>query len=140
MVNELVIIDTNVLLSGLQSNQGQSFKILEEFLEDEISIAISVPLVLEYEKILKMYLDRTIFSEEDINQVINYICNKATPVKVFYLWRPYLKDPYDDHILEVAIAGKCKYIITYNKKDFKGIEEFGIKAVTPYEYLNRDRR
>ena len=63
MDDEIVIIDTNVLLSGLQSNQGQSFKILQKLLNEEISIGISVPLVLEYEKILKKYLDRKIFSK-----------------------------------------------------------------------------
>ncbi len=138
MSDDLVIIDTNVLLSGLQSNKGQSYKILQKLLAEEIHIGISVPLVLEYEKILKKCLDREIFTDEDIDGVINFICKIGTPIKVFYLWRPYLKDPYDDHLLEVALAGNCKYILTYNKKDFEGIEEFGIKAVTPYEFMNKE--
>ena len=138
MREDLIIIDTNVLLSGLQSNKGQSFKLLQKLLKDEIRIGISVPLVLEYEKILKKQLSRTIFTTEEIDSIISYLCKVGVPIKVFYLWRPYLRDPYDDHILEVALAGNCKYIVTYNKKDFYGIEAFGIKAVTPYEYLNED--
>ena len=113
-------------------------KILQKLLNEEISIGISVPLVLEYEKILKKHLDRKIFSDNDIEAVINFICNVGIPIKVFYLWRPFLRDPFYDHILEVALAGNCKYIVTFNKKDFLGIEEFGIKAVTPYEYLNKE--
>ena len=70
----LAIIDTNVLLSGLKSQKGQSFKLLQKLLNDEFEIAVSVPLILEYEAILKSKLDRTIFSDEDIDSVINYLC------------------------------------------------------------------
>jgi putative PIN family toxin of toxin-antitoxin system len=140
MKQELVILDTNIVLSGLQSSQGLSYKILQKIANEEIQIGISVPLILEYEKVLKDHLDRSIFSDEDIDEVINYLCKVGKPIKVFYLWRPFLRDPYDDHVLEVAIAGKCEFIITYNKKDFIGIEDFGIHAVSPKEYLDRWRR
>ena len=140
MDNDLVIIDTNVLLSGLKSRKGQSYRLLEKLLNNEIKIAISVPLVLEYESILKKKLDRNIFSGEDIDTMINYICKIGKHVKIYYLWRPFLKDPYDDHIVEVALTAKCKYIITYNKKDFVEVEQLGIKAMTPYEYMEIQRR
>jgi len=135
MKNELVVIDTNVILSGLLSRKGQSFKILQGILQDRVRFAISVPLILEYEAVLKKKLDREIFTDEDIDAFINYLCKVGEPIKVFYLWRPFLKDPYDDHILEVAIAANCKYIITYNKADFKIAEELGIRAINPYEYM-----
>jgi putative PIN family toxin of toxin-antitoxin system len=130
-----IIMDTNVLLSGLRSQKGQSNKLLQKLYLDEVKIAISVPLVLEYESVLKRELNRSVFTEEDIDVIINYICMVGIPIKIFYLWRPFLKDPYDDHVLEVAIAANCDYIVTYNKKDFKEAQHFGIKAVTPYEYL-----
>ena len=135
MGNDLVIIDTNVLLSGLKSQNGKAYLLLQKLLDDEIKIAISVPLILEYEAILKKQLDRSIFSDADIDDVINYICKIGTQIKIYYLWRPFLKDPYDDHIIEVALTGHCKYIITYNKKDFIEARKLGIEAVTPYEYM-----
>jgi len=52
------------------------------------------------------------------------------------LWRPFLRDAKDDFVLELAIESNSKYIITYKVKDFKGIDEFGIKAITPKEFLN----
>jgi predicted nucleic acid-binding protein len=55
--------------------------------------------------------------------------------KVSSLWRPQLKDPGDDMVLELAVTAGCNYIITYNVNDFKGIENFGIKAITPKEFL-----
>ena len=74
MKSKLAILDTNVLLSGLKSQKGQSYKLLQKLLNNEFEIAISVPLILEYEAILKKKLDRTIFSDEDIDTVINYLC------------------------------------------------------------------
>lgn len=129
------IIDTNVLLSGLNSRNGKAFKILEALSEDKFNISISVPLVLEYESILKKKLNRTIYSDEDIRSVIDYICKIGRHIKVFYLWRPILKDPYDDHLLEVAVAANAKWIVTYNVKDFERTSNFGINAVPPYEFL-----
>jgi putative PIN family toxin of toxin-antitoxin system len=135
MINPMVIIDTNVILSGLKSQKGQSYKILQKILNGGIHFAISVPLVLEYEAVLKRELNRDIFTDRDINDFINFICKAGEPTKIYYLWRPFLKDPYDDHILEVAITANCKYIITYNKKDFEKAKDIGIQAITPYEYM-----
>lgn len=96
----------------------------------------SVPLVLEYEEILINKLDKAIFSKIDIDDIINYICKAGIIVTVFYLWRPFLADPEDDHILELAVAANCSHIVTFNKKDFRGVEEqFGIKIIDAAEFL-----
>jgi len=55
--------------------------------------------------------------------------------EIFFLWRPYLKDPKDDLVLEVAVESKSKVIVTYNQKDFVGVDKFGIKVFTPKEFL-----
>ena len=51
------------------------------------------------------------------------------------MWRPYLKDRKDDMFLELAVESESDYIITYNKRDFEGIEKFGIRIITPKEFL-----
>jgi predicted nucleic acid-binding protein len=56
---------------------------------------------------------------------------------LFFLWRPYLKDPEDDMVLELAVTANCDFIVTYNIKDFKGAEEFGVEVITPQEFLER---
>jgi predicted nucleic acid-binding protein len=53
----------------------------------------------------------------------------------YYLWRPFLKDPNDDHILEVAVASQTEIIVTHNIKDFNGIDKFGLRAITPKQLL-----
>ena len=134
-MRQLIVIDTNVILSALQSNKGKSFELISKISEDIFDFAISVPLILEYEAVLKGKLNRTIFSDSDIEDFINYLCKVGIKTKLFYLWRPYLKDPFDDHVLEVTIQSNARTIVTYNKKDFKEAEKLGILILTPKEFL-----
>ena len=55
--------------------------------------------------------------------------------EIFFLWRPALSDPNDDLILELAVAAGCEYIITHNRRDFRGLEKWGIAAVPPSDFL-----
>ena len=74
-------------------------------------------------------------NDEDIDSILNYLCKVATKHEIFYLWRPYLKDPKDDLILELAVESQSEFIITYNQKDFKGLGIFGIQVITPKDFL-----
>lgn len=130
-----IVIDTNVIVSALQSNKGYSFRLVSMLSEQAFRMNISVPLVLEYEAQLKKHLSPAIYSARDIDDIIDYICDVGRKTPVYYLWRPFLKDPFDDHVLELALASQSSYIVTFNKKDFSNIEYYGIKAVTPKEFL-----
>ena len=130
-MNLKVVLDTNVLLSGLRSKNGASYRLLEKIPEGHIKLAISVPLMLEYETVLCKNLRQLKLSRQDIDDFLDYFCSIAEHTKIYYLWRPFLKDPYDDHLLEVSVASKSAYIVTYNTKDFVGVEQFGIHAVAP---------
>lgn len=131
-MNEIVL-DTNVLLSALRSNQGASFKLLQLVDHGLFSINLSVPLFSEYESVLtreKHDLDLT-----SVDDILNYLALIARKHEIFYLWRPFLKDPFDDHVLELAVKSNSRFIITFNKRDFAGTEKFGIELATPAEYL-----
>ena len=134
-MKKLIVIDTNVVLSALQSRLGKSFELISKIGNGQFDFALSVPLVLEYEAILKGNLNRTIFSDSDIEDFIDYLCAVGIKTKIFYLWRPYLKDPFDDHVLEVAINSNAEVIVTFNKKDFLEAESLGMKILTPKEFL-----
>ncbi len=71
--------------------------------------------------------------------ILDNLCSLGALQKIYFLWRPYLKDPKDDHVLEVAVASQAKKIVTHNIKDFKNIDKFGIKAITPKEFLKEIR-
>ena len=129
------VIDTNVLLSGLRSRNGLSYQVLRMLYQDRFKIVISVPMILEYEGILKDKLDKSIYSDDIIDQLLDSLCAIGEKSRVFYLWRPYLKDPFDDHVLELALASESDYIVTYNKKDLLKAEDLGIKVVDAKEFL-----
>lgn len=134
-MKRFIVIDTNVVLSALQSCKGKSFELISKIGNGLFDFAVSVPLVLEYEAILKNHLDRNVFSDSDIDDFIDYICAVGVKTKIFYLWRPYLKDPFDDHVLELAINAGAESIVTFNKKDFLEAETLGIRIQTPKEFL-----
>ena len=71
----------------------------------------------------------------DIDSILDYLCQVSNLHQIFYLWRPFLSDPKDDMVLELAVAAQCEFIVTFNKDDFKGVEQFGIRIVTPHEFL-----
>ena len=56
--------------------------------------------------------------------------------RIHFLWRPHLPDPKDDLVLELALAGGAPFIITHNIRDFQGVDAFGIRAVTPDDFLS----
>jgi putative PIN family toxin of toxin-antitoxin system len=132
-----IVIDTNVIVSSLRSRQGASFKLISLIDENLFEFNISVPLILEYEDVLYRDLDEMFFSKSDINDFLDYLCKVGKKRKVFFLWRPFLKDPKDDMILELAIESNSEYIITYNKKDFVGINKFGKEVLTPSEFIKK---
>jgi len=131
-----VVIDTNVFVSALRSRGGASFLLVSLLDENEaFDVYISVALILEYEDTAKRLIGKIEITEDIIDDVIDYICLIGKEQQVFFLWRPFLKDPGDDMVLELAVAAGCNFIITHNKKDFKNIEDFGIQTISPVEFL-----
>ncbi len=132
-----IIIDTNVLLSALYSRRGASFKLISLVGQGYFDIVLSVLLFIEYKSIIKRNRSKIKLSDEKINDILNYLCLVSQYHEIYYLWRPFLRDPKDDMILELAVTARCKYIVTYNIKDFKGVEQFGIKVLSAKDFLNR---
>jgi putative PIN family toxin of toxin-antitoxin system len=130
-----IILDTNVLYAGLYSSRGASFKILQAIEQGKLKMVLSTTLLFEYEDILKRNRVDLGLSNQEIEKVLDYFCMKSEHQKIYFLWRPYLSDPKDDHLLELAIASGTKLIVTHNTKDFKGVEEFGIRSITPQATL-----
>jgi len=133
-VNQIVL-DTNIIYSALRSKRGSSYRLLSLLESPKFEINLSVPLVIEYEDILLRKINTLNFSEPQIGQVLDYLCMVGNWHDVYFLWRPILKDPEDDMILELAVRANCKYIVTYNKADFQIVEKFNIKLVTAKEFL-----
>ena len=130
-----IILDTNVLFAGLYSSRGASFRVLQAIEEGKLKVVLSTTLLFEYEDILKRNQVVLGLTNQEIEKILDYLCMQSEHQKIYFLWRPFLADLKDDHLLELAIASGTKLIVTQNTKDFKGAEEFGIRSITPKELL-----
>jgi predicted nucleic acid-binding protein len=102
----------------------------------KFEINVSVPLIFEYEEVAKRPVGKkTGLRPNDVDDILDYVCSVANRRKVYYLWRPFLKDPKDDMVLELAVSAGCDIIVTYNKDDFEGVEQFGVRVMTAQEFL-----
>jgi predicted nucleic acid-binding protein len=73
----------------------------------------------------------------EIDTIIDYLCMVGERHKIYYLWRPHLRDAKDDMVLELAVTARSDAIITYNKQHFLGAKRFGLSVISPRELLDR---
>ena len=132
-----IVLDTNVLIAGLRSRNGASFQVLSLVGESAFELNVSVPLVLEYEEVAKREARALGLTHAEIDDVLDYLCAVATHREIYFLWRPVLRDAADDMVLEVAVEAGCDIVVTHNVRDFVGAERFGVRALTPGEFLKR---
>ncbi len=132
-----MVLDTNVLVAGLWSREGASFRVLEQVRLGRIRPALSVALVLEYEMVLKHRAGELNLAAHDIDAILDYLCAVGHRQMIHFLWRPTLRDPGDEFVLELAVAAGCRWIVTHNVRDFAEAERFGVAALAPAQYLKR---
>ena len=132
----LVVFDTNVLTAAARSRTGASYSLVSQIPSLHYRLVISVGLYTEWLSVLtrpeNIPQGR---SSEDVIAFLRYLASEAHLQEIHFLWRPFLPDPRDDMVLELAFAAGSRYIITHNVKDFSGSEQLGIAALTPREFL-----
>lgn len=132
-----IVMDTNVLVSAVRSSLGASHRLLLAVGDKRIQIQLSVPLLLEYEAAIKDPHCGIKLSNAEKDDILDYLCSQGKPCRVHYLWRPCLKDPGDDMVLEAAVASDAAGIVTFNRRDFKGVEAWGLRVYSPHEILRK---
>ena len=70
-----------------------------------------------------------------MDDILEFLCASANLRPIFFLWRPWLPDPKDDLVLELAVESRADFIVTFNAKDFAGAEQFGISVLSPGRFL-----
>ncbi|MCB0081451.1 MAG: putative toxin-antitoxin system toxin component, PIN family [Caldilineaceae bacterium] len=130
-----IVLDTNVLVAGLRSPHGASYQVLRLIGRGYFALNLSVPLVLEYESILKQQIEVLPIGVADVDALIDYICRVSISHSIYYLWRPSLRDPKDEMVLEVAVTAGCDAIVTFNQRDFRGSDQYGIRILKPAALL-----
>lgn len=131
-----VVIDTNIIVSALRSQRGASALLLSMLGRGLFEVDISVPLALEYEDVLLRKRDELGLSANDVVELVDSLCAVARRHdRIYFKWWPMLPDERDEHILDLAVKAQCDAIITYNVRDFSGLERFGIRAIDPQTFL-----
>jgi putative PIN family toxin of toxin-antitoxin system len=130
--NPRIVLDTNVLYSALRSQLGVSYRLLSMVGQARFLPQVSAPLIAEYEDVLKR--GQLALSHAQIDDVIDYLCAQSEHHRIFYLWRPLLKDPNDDFILELAVKAQAS-IVTWNVADFKKAASLHVQVMSPRQLL-----
>ena len=132
-----VVFDTSMLVAAARSRQGASYALVASLPNPRFQICLSVAVYTEWLSVLSRpeHLPPGM-SPDMVLSFVRYLASLARLQDIHFLWRPFLRDPDDDMILECAVAAACTYIVTHNVKDFRRTEELGIKAITPAEFLH----
>jgi putative PIN family toxin of toxin-antitoxin system len=128
-----LVLDADVLVAASRSRRGASAAWLQAALRQEVALLASVPLMLQYEAVLlrPQLQAASIFSMAELHELLDAIAVVATRVTISYLWRPRLRDPDDELVLETAVNGRADLLLTFNERDFAGAERFAPRISRP---------
>lgn len=131
-----VILDTSVLVAAARSRNGASHQLLSMLPNRDFEIALTVALYTEWQAVLTRpeHLPPGVTVDAALG-FLRYLASVAHLQDVYFLWRPFLRDPDDDLVLECAVASASQYIVTHNVKDFRRALELNVQAIEPADFL-----
>jgi putative PIN family toxin of toxin-antitoxin system len=135
-----VVLDTNVFI-GACLGQGAANQIVGACLRGELAPLMSTTLFNEYEDVLHR---ADLFRQSRLNSaqrdtLLDIFMARCEWVRIYYAWRPNLRDERDNHLVELAIAGDAKVIVTRNLRDVAQMElNFPHLKVYPPELLLKE--
>lgn len=135
-----VVLDTNVLVAAGRSRAGASFALLQLLRQRRFVALASVPLLLEYEAVLKRpeQLQAGGRTPAVVDAFLDALCAHVEPVHLHYLWRPQTRDAADEMVLETALNGSANALVTLNTIDFaKAAARFRLNLLTPSAFFQQ---
>lgn len=133
-----IVMDTDTIVAALRSPTGASAELLRRARRKEIILAASVSLFMEYEAVCQRPEHRIAagLDEGSVGVFLDGLACIVEPVEVHFLWRPQLRDPADEMVLEAAVNGSAQTLLTFNLKHFaKAGEKFALRVMQPGPYL-----
>jgi putative PIN family toxin of toxin-antitoxin system len=135
-----IVIDTSVLVAASRSRRGASFAVLAAIPSGLFQPCLSVSLYVEWQQALSRPENIPQGVTPDmVTGFLRYLASQSHLQEIYFLWRPVLRDPDDDMVLELAVASRSTVIVTHNVIDFVGSQEFGVEILRPSAFLRRIR-
>jgi uncharacterized protein len=136
-----IVVDTNVFIGAILSKAGgDNREVLRRCLAGEIKPLMGVALLAEYEDLMNRrdLMLLAPISEGERFDLLEAFLSVCDWVKIYYLWRPNLRDEADNHLIELAVSGGAGAIVTQNGRDLgRGELRFDSLLVqTPSEFIN----
>ena len=134
----LLVLDTDVIVSAMRSPTGASAELLRRVRQKKISMGVSVALALEYEAVCLRteHVQAAGLVQTDALIFVAAVVALAVPIAVHYRWRPQLRDPSDEMVLEAAVNSKADALLTFNMRHFQpAARSFGLQVQRPGEFL-----
>jgi putative PIN family toxin of toxin-antitoxin system len=136
-------LDTDVIVAAMRSPGGASAAILRKARLGKVTLLVSVPLAMEYEAVCSEAEHRLAaqLTEREVQIFLDAVVAMAEQVETHFLWRPQLRDPGDEMVLEAAVNGRADLLVTFNVRDFGPVpSHFGIELLIPRDALERVRQ
>ena len=130
-----IVLDTSVLVAAARSRHGASHALLSRLPDPRFQPVISIPVFVEYRAVLLRPENLLQRSAPQADGFLDFLLSVSHLQEIYFLWRPVLPDPDDDLLFELAVAANARYVVTHNLRDFRGMEKWGIRAVTPSDFL-----
>ena len=133
-------MDTDTIVAAMRSPTGASAALLRATRRRQVTLVATVPLCLEYEGVCSLpeHMEAAAFGPADLAVFLDAVVGLVEPVDVWFLWRPQLRDPGDELVLEAAVNGRADMIATFNRRDFRpAAGRFGIEVLLPAEAIGR---
>lgn len=134
------VLDTDVVVAAMRSPTGASAAIVRAARQKKVTLLLSVPLAVEYEAICRRPEHRieSGLSDELVEVFLTAVIAMGEPVLTHFLWRPQLRDPNDEMVLEAAVNGRANAVVTFNVRDYGTAPSlFGMDVLLPREAIAR---
>ena len=106
-----VVLDTSVMVAAALSRRGASFAIVEMIPSRRFEVCLSISLYMEWVAVLTRA--KNLPPGTSVQTTLGFLRRLASLARlqdIHYLWRPFLPDPDDDMVLELAFAGSCDFL------------------------------
>lgn len=134
------VLDTNVVVAAMRSPSGASAELLRLARRSKVMLLANVALALEYEATCSL-AEHRMAAGLDLRETgifVDAVIAMCEPVETHYMWRPQLRDPGDELVLEAAVNGQAVAIVTFNRRDFEPANAlFNIELLLPADAVRK---